>query len=128
MISSKVSYRILNWGGGQDGSRMIVALPPPRKILNLDPLRLLLIQFGTRLLFNTCDKTITILNFKISGGEFQSTSCLINKARSKICCMLRTRIISNFTANIELGLTIRLLLPVALYIAVLSSCPGCWLL
>ena len=48
----------------------------PRKILNLDPLRLL---SGTRLLFNTRDKTIaTILNFNISwggggggGGEFQ---------------------------------------------------------
>ena len=43
---------------------------PPRKVLNLDPLRLLLTQSGTRLLFNTCDETIiTILNFKISGGE-----------------------------------------------------------
>ena len=31
----------------------------------LDPLRLLLMQPGTRLLFNTCDKTI--LNFKILG-------------------------------------------------------------
>ena len=42
---------------------------PPRNILNLDPLGLLLTQSGTRLLFNTCDKTIiTILNFKISGG------------------------------------------------------------
>ena len=42
------------------------------KILNLDPLRLLLMQSGTRLLFNTCDKTIiAILNFMISGGEFQ---------------------------------------------------------
>ena len=41
----------------------------PRKILNLDPLRLLLMQPETRLLFNTHDKTITILNFKISGGE-----------------------------------------------------------
>ena len=41
----------------------------PRKILNLDPLRLLLTQSETRLLFNTRDKTIiTILNFKISGG------------------------------------------------------------
>ena len=41
----------------------------PQEILNLDPLRLLLTQSGTRLLFNTCDKTnITILNFKISGG------------------------------------------------------------
>ena len=39
-----------------------------RKILNLDPLRLLLTQSGKRLLFNTCNKTIiTILNFKISG-------------------------------------------------------------
>ena len=37
------------------------------KILNLDPLRLVLTQSGTRLLFNTCD-LITILNFKISGG------------------------------------------------------------
>ena len=36
--------------------------------MNLDSLRLLLMQSGTRLLFNTCDKTIiTILNFKISG-------------------------------------------------------------
>ena len=43
---------------------------PPRKILNLDPLRLLLMKSGTRLLFNTCDETIiTILNFNISGGE-----------------------------------------------------------
>ena len=43
-------------------------MPP---LLNLDPLRLLLMQSGTRLLFNTCDKTIiTILNFKIywAGG------------------------------------------------------------
>ena len=39
----------------------------PQKILNLDPLRLLLMQSGTRLLFNTCDKTITTtLNSKIS--------------------------------------------------------------
>ena len=31
--------------------------------MNLDPLRLLLTQSGTRLLFNTCDKTIiTILD------------------------------------------------------------------
>ena len=93
----RVSYRILSWGGGggeQDGSRMIVECKSstrkcacllgglgacsPRKILNLDPLGLLLTQSGTRLLFNTCDKTIvTILNFKISGrgggggGEFQ---------------------------------------------------------
>ena len=29
----------------------------PKKILNLDPLRLLLTQSGTRLLFNSCDKT-----------------------------------------------------------------------
>jgi len=37
--------------------------------LNLDPLGLLLMQSGTRLLFNTCDKTtITIFNFRISGG------------------------------------------------------------
>ena len=37
--------------------------------MNLDPLRLLLMQSETRLLFNTCDKTIiTIFNFKISGG------------------------------------------------------------
>ena len=37
--------------------------------MNLDPLRLLLTQSGTRLLFNTCDKTtITIFNFRISGG------------------------------------------------------------
>ena len=34
--------------------------------MNLDPLRLLLMQSGTRLLFNTCDKII--LNFKISWG------------------------------------------------------------
>ena len=55
--------------------------PPPFPRKSLDPLRLLLMQSGTRLLFNTCDKTIiTILNFKISGegklwlgggGEFQ---------------------------------------------------------
>ena len=31
--------------------------PTPRKILNLDPLRLLRMHSGTRLLFNTCDKT-----------------------------------------------------------------------
>ena len=44
--------------------------PHPRKILNLDPLRLLPMKLGTRLLFNTCDETIiTILNFKISGGR-----------------------------------------------------------
>ena len=42
----------------------------PQEILNLDHLRLLLMQSGTRLLFNSCDKTlITILNFKISKGE-----------------------------------------------------------
>ena len=41
----------------------------PRKILNSDPLRLLLMKSGTGLLFNTCDITIiTILNFKISWG------------------------------------------------------------
>ena len=39
----------------------------PRKSLNLDPLRLFLMQSGIRLLFNTCDKTI--LNLKISGGN-----------------------------------------------------------
>ena len=53
------------------------ACPSPRKILNLDPLRLLLMKSGTRLLFNTCDETIiTILNFMISGGEgnFQGSS------------------------------------------------------
>ena len=55
----------------------------PRKILNLDPLTLLLTQSGTRLLFNTCDKTL--LNFKIfwGGGGFQpppyETLTLINK-------------------------------------------------
>ena len=47
---------------------------PQEKFLNLDPLRFLLTQSGTRL-FNTCDKTIlTILNFKrfLGGeGEFQ---------------------------------------------------------
>ena len=60
--------------GGQDGStcsrtpKRVCVLGgsrgmPPRKILNLDPLRLLLTKSGTRLLFNTCDKTIiTILN------------------------------------------------------------------
>jgi len=43
--------------------------PSPRKILNLDPLRLLLTQSGARLLFNICDKTIiAILNFKMSGA------------------------------------------------------------
>ena len=75
----------LGGGGEHGGSRMIVVreahsrtykcvcllggsggMLPPRKILNLDPLRLLLTQSGTRLLFNICDKTlITILNFKI---------------------------------------------------------------
>ena len=41
----------------------------PQENFDLDPLRLLLMQSETRLLFNTCDKTIiTILNFKISGG------------------------------------------------------------
>ena len=62
-------------GGEQDGSRMIVACVPTigglgacltRKILNLDPLRLLLMQSRTRLLFNTCDKIITTLNYKVS--------------------------------------------------------------
>ena len=44
--------------------------PPPPPTLNLDRLRLLLMQSGTTLLCNTCDKTIiTLLNFKISGGE-----------------------------------------------------------
>ena len=67
---TRVSYRILSWGGGggkQDGNRMIVACestlthayvcmpisgglgacpPPPRKILDVDPLRLLLMQSG----------------------------------------------------------------------------------
>ena len=59
----------------QDGSRMIVVCEstlthayvptrgsgvwgPPRKILNLDPFRLLLTKSGTRLMFNTCVKTI----------------------------------------------------------------------
>ena len=43
---------------------------PQEKFLNLDPLRFLLTQSGTKL-FNTCDKTIlTILNFKrfLGGG------------------------------------------------------------
>ena len=87
-------------GGEQDGSRMIVACKStliytckcvcllggsgacsPRKILNLDPLRLLVTQSGTRLLCNTCDKTIiTILNFMISGGgEFQGPPLLCMK-------------------------------------------------
>ena len=87
--SARVSYRILSWGGGGGGeagwwqgdsnaqnmcmpTRGVCghAPPPsPEKILNLDLFRLLLTQSGTRLLFNTCDKTIiTILNFKISGG------------------------------------------------------------
>ena len=39
------------------------ACPHPKLNLNLDPLRLLLMQSGIKLLFNTCDKTI--LNFKI---------------------------------------------------------------
>ena len=59
----------------QDGSRMIVVCEstlthayvptrgsgvwgPPRKILNLDPFRFLLTKSGTRLMFNTCVKTI----------------------------------------------------------------------
>ena len=87
IMCSSCNQRILSWGGGreQDGSRMIAHAhvsmcllggsggmpPPPRKILNLDPLRL---QSGTILLFNTCDKTIiTILNFKISGGGGNSS-------------------------------------------------------
>ena len=42
---------------------------PPQEILNLEFLRLLLMQSGTRSLINTCDKTIiTMLNFKVSGG------------------------------------------------------------
>ena len=46
---------------------------PQEKFLNLDPLRFLLTQSGTRL-FNTCDKTIlTILNFKrFLGGRGNS--------------------------------------------------------
>ena len=54
------SVRLLGGSGGM----------LPQEILNLDHLRLLLMQSGTRLLFNSCDKTlITILNFKISKGE-----------------------------------------------------------
>ena len=59
----------MSWGGTgwlQDDSSVSrmhkrawiwVHAPPPSKILNLDPLRLLLTQSGARLLFNTCDKT-----------------------------------------------------------------------
>ena len=77
VIYGKVSYRILSWVGGNRmvvgwGQRVMRACLlggagacPPRKILILDPF---LTQSGTRLLFNTCHKTIiTILNFKISG-------------------------------------------------------------
>ena len=54
----RVSCRILSWGGKQDGSRMIVACEtcayllggsggmPPQE--NLHPLRLLLMQSGTK--------------------------------------------------------------------------------
>ena len=45
--------------------------------------RLLLTQSGTRLLFNTCDKTlITILNFKISSTH---TVCACAKYSVKFC-------------------------------------------
>ena len=58
-----------------------------RKILNLDPLRLLL--SGTRLLFNTCDKTI--LNFKIffggggGGGDSRPLPPLCMKSCKVFC-------------------------------------------
>ena len=94
-ISENGTIQDFQFGGGKHGgSRMIVvceststhtyACVPTRGLWgacshrNLDPLRLLLTQSGTRLLFNTCDKAlITILNFKISGRgrggrEFQA--------------------------------------------------------
>ena len=41
-------FELGGWGGEQDGSRMIIGAPPsPRRISNLDPLRLLLTQSGT---------------------------------------------------------------------------------
>ena len=70
----------LGGGGEHDGSRMIVACEkyvptrglwghaPPRKILNLDPLRLLLMQSGTRLLFNNCGKIYTQFEIFLGGG------------------------------------------------------------
>ena len=51
----------------------------PQKNLNLDPLRLLLTQSGTRLLFNTCDKTYSISRFPGGGGgggESSSPPCM----------------------------------------------------
>ena len=66
--------------GGQDGStcsrtpKCVCVLGgsrgmPPRKILNLDPLRLLLTKSGTRLLFSTCDKTIITILISGEGGN-----------------------------------------------------------
>ena len=80
---SRVSYRILRLGGGeQDGSRMIVACHacmPTRGIWGMPTqenfdFRSSQIASETRMLFNTCHKTmITILNFNISwgGGDFR---------------------------------------------------------
>ena len=60
---------------------------PPTKMLNLDPLRLLLTQSGTRLLFNTCDKTIvTILNSRFLGGEIVAEGEIPAPPRMKPCC------------------------------------------
>ena len=101
----------LGGGGEQGGSRMVVArkrtlthasafVPtrgvwgmPPGKILNLDPLRLLLMQSGTRLFFNTCDKTIvTILNFKISweggGGGIPGLPLCMKPCNTQLYCFV----------------------------------------
>ena len=62
--------------------------------------RLLLMQSGTRLLFNNCDKTIiTILNFKISRGEIPGPplplyEALIYIVHTCTCLLWRLQLIS----------------------------------
>ena len=78
-------------GGEHGGSRVVVAHESmlthvqacvglaacsPRKILNLDPFRLLLTQSGTRL-FNICDNHTQFHDFwGGGGGEFQTPLCM----------------------------------------------------
>ena len=83
-LGGETGWRACLQGGGQGECP-----PSPKKILNLDPLRLLLTQSGTKLLLNTCDKTtITILNFKISwGGNSRSLPPLCMKPRAFNLCV-----------------------------------------
>ena len=59
---------LLGGGGGGSGGMPPPPPPPPGKILNLDPIRLLLTKSGARLLFNTRDKTVLTYSISRNGG------------------------------------------------------------